>query len=254
MQRRIEAVLLDLSGVLYIGDEAGPGAHETIAALRNAAIPFRLITNTTRSTRRQIAAKLERLGFDLPEAWIFTPPMAVRKHLRRQRLRPHLLIHPALLEEFDDIDTTAPDTVVVGDAGEYFNYDRLNAAFRVLQQNAHFLAMGDNRYFRETDGLNLDIGPFVKALEYASGKTATIIGKPARAFFLEAVDDLGHAPGEVLMVGDDAQADVGGALRAGLQAALVKTGKYRAGDEETIGIDGWQRIDSIAQLPALLGL
>jgi HAD superfamily hydrolase (TIGR01458 family) len=254
MQWRIKAVLLDLSGVLYIGDEVVPGAHEAITALRKAGIPLRLITNTTRSTRRQIAAKLTGLGFDFPETWIFTPPMAVRQYLRRQRLRPHLLVHLALLAEFDDIDTTTPNALVVGDAGEYFDYDSLNTAFRVLQQDTHFIAMGDNRYFREADGLSLDIGPFVKALEYASGKTATIIGKPARTFFLEAIDALGCAPGEVLMVGDDAQADVGGALRAGLQAVLVKTGKYRAGDEETIGADGWRLIDSIAQLPALPGL
>ncbi len=254
MHQKIKAMLLDLSGVLYIGDEVVPGAHEAIAKLREAGVPFRLVTNTTRSTRRQIAAKLEKLGFDFPEAWIFTPPMAVRQYLERHGLRPHLLVHPALLDEFSDFDTTDPDVVVMGDAGEYFTYDRLNAAFRVLQGDAEFIAMGDNRYFREADGLSLDIGPFVKALEYASGKTATIVGKPARAFFLEAVRDLGCEPGEVLMVGDDAQADVGGALNAGLQAALVMTGKYQAGDEEGIDAEGWRLIGSVADLPGVLGV
>jgi ribonucleotide monophosphatase NagD (HAD superfamily) len=37
--------------------------------------------------------------------------------------------------------------------------------------------------------------------------------------------------GEVVMVGDDYAVDVDGALAAGLGAILVRTGKYRPGDE-----------------------
>ena len=250
----VRGVLLDLSGVLYVGDEALPGAKAAIAALHKSDIPFRLITNTTRSTRRQIAEKLTRLGFDFDEEQIFTPPMAVRQHLDQYGLRPHLLVHPNLTSEFSGYDQHDPNALVMGDAGEYFDYANLNAAFRVLQNGAEFIAMGDNRYFREADGLSLDIGPFVKALEYASGREATIVGKPAKAFFMQAVVALGCEPEEVLMVGDDALADVEGALQAGLQAALVKTGKYQPGDEENISLPGWRLIDGVGDLPRLIGI
>ena len=180
---QIKGLLLDLGGVLYVGDDPLPGALKAMAVIQAASIPIRLITNTTRSTAASIAAKLDRLGFNFPREWIFPPPMAVRQYLERKQLRPHLLIHPDLGTEFDGVDGDQPNALVMGDAGEYFNYRNLNTAFRVLQNGAEFIAMGDNRYFRESDGLSLDIGPFVKALEYASGLQATVIGKPARSFF-----------------------------------------------------------------------
>jgi ribonucleotide monophosphatase NagD (HAD superfamily) len=84
----------------------------------------------------------------------------------------------------------------------------------------------------------LDAGPFVVALEYAAGVEATVLGKPAKDFFLSAVASLGCRPEETVLVGDDAASDVGGALKAGLRGILVRTGKYRPGDEEKMGEGG----------------
>jgi ribonucleotide monophosphatase NagD (HAD superfamily) len=71
----------------------------------------------------------------------------------------------------------------------------------------------------------------VAALEYASGREATVLGKPSLAFFTLAVEGLHCVPEDVAMIGDDAEADVGGAMAAGLMGILVKTGKYRPGQE-----------------------
>ena len=102
------------------------------------------------------------------------------------------------------------------------------------------LAMGNNHYFQDRDGLSLDIGPFVAALEYASGQQAVILGKPSADFYHVAVASLGCEAQHAVMVGDDALADVDGALAAGLQAILVRTGKYRSGDEDKITRPGAQ--------------
>jgi HAD superfamily hydrolase (TIGR01458 family) len=91
--------------------------------------------------------------------------------------------------------------------------------------------MGRNRYFREPDGLSLDLGPFVVALEYAGGVEAEITGKPDRAFFGTALDDIGVAPEELVMIGDDLPNDIGGAQALGLRGVLVRTGKYQPDDE-----------------------
>lgn len=125
--------------------------------------------------------------------------------------------------------------MLVGDAGPYFTYERLNAAFRLLLDGAPLLAIARNRYFRRDEGLSLDMGPFVAALEYATGVEAELYGKPSPAFFREALEHLGHAPGETLMVGDDVESDVLGALDPGLHATLVRTGKYHRGDESGLG-------------------
>ena len=93
-------------------------------------------------------------------------------------------------------------------------------------------AFAKNRNFLDHDGeLSLDAGPFVAALEYASGREATVFGKPAAMFFKLAVESLRCAPEEVAMIGDDVEADVGGAMAAGLMGVLVRTGKYRPGQE-----------------------
>ena len=88
--------------------------------------------------------------------------------------------------------------------------------------------------FREAGRLSLDVGPFVAALEYAAGVEAIVVGKPAPAFFHAAVADLGLPPGEVLMIGDDVEADVLGAIAAGLQGVLVRTGKFEPADERRL--------------------
>ena len=236
--RAIKGILLDLSGVLYVGSEALPGAREALARLRESVVPLRFITNTTRSTRAAIGKKLRGLGFEIEDEEIFTAPSAVRAHLRAHALRPLLLIHPGLAHEFAEFEITNPNAVVLGDAGETFDYAHLNRAFRLLMEGAPLIAMGNNRYFMEDDGLSLDIGPFVAALQYASDVKPLILGKPAAAFFHSAVEALGCKPEEAVMIGDDAIADVEGALRAGLQAVLVRTGKYRPGDEARIALGG----------------
>jgi len=86
------------------------------------------------------------------------------------------------------------------------------------------------RYWMAPEGISLDVAPFVVALEHAAGREALVLGKPARGFFLAAVDRLGLEPKEVLMIGDDIKTDVAGAQEAGLKGALAKTGKFRPAD------------------------
>jgi HAD superfamily hydrolase (TIGR01458 family) len=162
------------------------------------------------------------------------------------------LVDESLLEDLEGVFLTAdhPDYVLVGDLGEGFTYDRLNAAFRLLVDGAQLLALQKNRYWRREDGLALDAGPFVAALEYASGKKAVVVGKPERDFFELALREMGLAPHEAAMVGDDAESDVAGAQAAGLQGFQVKTGKYHPGDEGRPDL----LLGSIAGLPEALGL
>lgn len=230
----IEGVLLDLSGVLYVGDAALPGATEALGRLRGAGLPIRFVTNVTRRPFDEILERLHAMGFDIAPQELLTAPRAARAYIESHELRPYLLIHPALEAEFSDLDTGSPNAVLLGDAADRFDYAHLNRAFRVLMEGGPLLAMGNNHYFQDRDGLSLDIGPFVAALEYATGRTAVILGKPSADFYAVAVASLGCEAGRAVMVGDDALADVDGALAAGLQGILVQTGKYRCGDENKI--------------------
>jgi len=227
-----KGVLLDLGGVVFTGDTPLPGAIAAIERLRAAGLPLRFVTNITRQPRRSVIAQLRGMGIAVEQDEVLTPAIAARAYLQVHGLTPHLLLHPALLEDFAGLSTGKPDAVVVGDAGEAFTYEALNTAFRVLTGGAAFLALARNRAFRDGDGeLSLDAGPFVTALEYAAGRQATVFGKPAPGYFLAAVASIGCKPDEAVMVGDDAESDVGGAIGAGLAGVLIRTGKYRQGDE-----------------------
>lgn len=241
----IRGVLCDLSGVLYVGDDLVDGAKDALISLRAAGLPVRFITNVTRMPKSAILRKLAGLGLDVDPEDLFTPVSAAREHLRSHRRQAYLLVHPALLPEVTDLGGPEPAAVLMGDAGPSFDYQRLNDAFRVLLEGGELLAMGTNRYFRDVEGFSLDLGPFVKALEYAADTQARVLGKPAAGFFTAAVASMGLEVGEVVMVGDDYEADVGGALAAGLQAILVRTGKYRAGDESSIEPAGGRVCDDL---------
>jgi HAD superfamily hydrolase (TIGR01458 family) len=226
-------VLLDLDGVLYVGRQPLSGAVEALARLRAAGAPLGFITNTTRRSRRIIRADLAAMELAIADAELFTPARAARDWITAQAAAPYLLIHPGLAEDFADLPS-GNDVVVVGDAGDRFTYAALNQAFRLVIAGAPLLALAANRYFREADGLSLDAGPFVAALEHASGTRAQLFGKPAPAFFQAAAAGLGCPPEDCAMVGDDVEADVNGAIAVGLAGILVRTGKYRPTDDARI--------------------
>ncbi len=228
----VKGVLLDIEGVICAAGTILPGSLEAVRRIQQLGIPLRLITNTTRRPRRQIASDLARLGLVFRTEDIFTPAVPAREHILRHGLSPFLLVHPNLREEFAGLEAGGGDAVVVGDAGSHFTYELLNRAFRKIGRGAAFLALAKNRNFLDSDfELSLDAGPFVAALEYASGRVATLFGKPAPALFKLAADSTGSSAAHVVMIGDDVEADVQGAIAAGLNAVLVRTGKYQAGQE-----------------------
>ena len=250
------AVLLDLDGVLYVEDEPVSGASEAVEALRAASLALRFVTNTTAHSRPATLDKLRRLGFELDEDELVTPAaLAVSHCLAEEHTRVSLLMTDEVKGDFAALeeDPERPEAVIVGDLGERFDYAALNHAFRHVMAGAELVALQKNRYWRRADGLSLDVGPFVAALEYATGRDAYVVGKPARAFFHEVLRGVGCSPEEAAMVGDDVESDVGGALAAGLHGILVRTGKYREEAVRASGISPTATVDSIAEVPEMVG-
>src|SRR5215831_6363490 len=77
--------LIDMDGVLYRGQELIPGADEFLEELRTRAIPFRLLTNNSQRTRRDVVVKLQRLGIAVEEEHVFTSAMATARYLALQK-------------------------------------------------------------------------------------------------------------------------------------------------------------------------
>jgi HAD superfamily hydrolase (TIGR01458 family) len=258
----VRGLLIDIDGVLAVSWEPLDGAVAAIRTVREAGLPLLLLTNTTSRTRDRIAGTLADAGFPIEPEDILTAPAATAAHLREHRpdARCLLLNSGDISRDLDGIELVSgpdarPDVVVVGGAGPEFGYAALDEVFGHLQRGAELFAMHRNLYWRTDSGLQLDGGAFLLGLERAAGVEAQVLGKPAPAFFEAALGVLGVAANEAVMVGDDLEADVRGAQEHGIPGVLVRTGKFRAEDED--GVDGHRPqhvVDSIADLPDLLGL
>jgi HAD superfamily hydrolase (TIGR01458 family) len=250
------AVLLDLDGVLYVEEEVVPGAGQAVARLREAGLGLRFVTNTTAHSRPATLDKLHRLGFEVADEELVTPAALAVEHCRaRGHRRASLLVGEEVKGDFEGLepDDEQPEAVVVGDLGERFDYRVLNRAFRHVIDGAELVALQKNRYWRRADGLSLDVGPFVAALEYATGRDAYVVGKPAHGFFEGVLRGVGVDANAAVMVGDDVESDIGGALAAGLPGVLVRTGKYREEAVRSSAVEPTRIVDSVADVPDLLG-
>jgi HAD superfamily hydrolase (TIGR01458 family) len=250
-------ILFDMDGVLYNAGTLIEGATEAVGWVRARAIPHRFVTNTTSRPRSALVEKVRSFGIPATEAEILTPAAVTVEWLRTHgEGEIALFLRASTRREFAGLPCLADDAesgasyVVVGDLGDLWDYKTLNRAFRLLHHNpkAQLIALGMTRYWLAPDGISLDVAPFVAALEHATGKKALVFGKPAAAFFQAAAESLGLPAADVLMIGDDIEADVAGAQAAGLRGALVRTGKFRSSDlDGTIAPD--VTLDSIADLP-----
>lgn len=252
----VEAVLIDIDGVLTVSWEPLPGAVEALGALD---VPFALVTNTTSRTRERIASTLAGAGFPVGVDEVLTAPAVTAAYLAEHHpgARCALLNSGDITADLVDvtlvpIEESTVEVVVIGGAGPEFGYDSLNAAYGHLQQGAALVAMARNLYWRTSDGLQLDGGAFLLGLEHAASVEATVVGKPSGEFFATALSGLSTAAADALMIGDDLEADVLAAQHHGLIGVQVRTGKFqrRALDESEEQPD--HVLDSFADLPALL--
>jgi HAD superfamily hydrolase (TIGR01458 family) len=256
------AYLLDLDGTLYAGGAAVPGAPQTLERLRRDGTPFRLVTNTTSRSRAMLVERLRGYGFLVRPEEIFSATLAgaaLARELGYRALAPFLPA-PALddLAGFEliggvsgrhGVPEAVPDAVLLGDLGEGWSYAVLQEAFQYVMGGAAIIALSRDRYWHRGDALALDAGPFVRALEYATGVEARVAGKPSPAFYAAALASLGlEVSSGAVMVGDDLWSDVEGAQRAGLQGWLVRTGKFREDTLRDSGITPNRVLPSVAAL------
>ncbi|KAG0334656.1 Haloacid dehalogenase-like hydrolase domain-containing protein 2 [Podila horticola] len=249
MQSAIRGVLIDVSGTVHVADKAIPGAAKALDRLRASGIPFRFCTNTTQTSGETLAKNLRNLGFDVNrdeqvhrhDLDLHIPLCLPPTH----PVAPLLFLEPDALQEFDGIPQSEPhDSVVIGLSPSNFHYGMTPATL---------IAIHKAKYFADKDDGTLSMGPggFVEALEVASGIKAHVVGKPQKAFFELAIQNMGlsspssatattsSSSSSIAMIGDDVEQDLGGgAAELGLVRFLVQTGKYRTGDENRDAFGG----------------
>jgi HAD superfamily hydrolase (TIGR01458 family) len=252
----VRGFLLDLDGVILVAGRPIDGAAEAIGILDRRGIPYRIVTNTSLMSRRMLSSWGARIGLDLPPERILSALSLSAAYTRRRHPGEPLFVLASedARTEFADqhlltdaeagLAGATAAAVVIGDSPEAATYDNLNHAFRLVRGGAELVGMHRNPWWLTPEGPTLDSGAFVTGLEFASGRRATVIGKPSPAFFREAAAELlaglpGASRHDLAMVGDDVFSDILAAQRLGLRGIFVRTGRH--GDAELASAAGRRR-------------
>jgi HAD superfamily hydrolase (TIGR01458 family) len=259
--RDVEGLLLDIDGVLTVSWRALEGAVQALARIRASGMPFRLLTNTTERSRRQLSSVLREAGFDVEPAEVLTAPVATGRYLMSRYSGARCLViggsdSPEDLDGVVVVRGQEPaDVVVVGGSSEAIPWGAANHALRLVLDGAPLVSMHGTLTWMTDEGIVLDTGrALVLALEAAAGVQSVVIGKPSPRFFEEALEMLGVPSLKAAMVGDDIQSDVLAAQGLGMTGVLVRTGKFSSDQLDGAAGAPDHVIDSVADLPDLLGL
>ncbi len=222
--------LIDMDGVLYRGADLLPGAGQFVRELRERDIPFRFLTNNSQRTRRDVVAKLSRLGIDADEQHVFTSAMATARFLAQQKPDGTAFVIgeggllTALHQHGYAVVDYAPDYVVVGE-GRTFNLELVETAVRMILGGAKLIATNLDPSCPMANGsLRPGCGAMVAMLETATGVKAFGVGKPSAIMMRAARKELGLTTDQTIMIGDTMETDILGGVQLGFHTVLVLSG------------------------------
>ena len=249
--------LIDMDGVLYRGSELIPGADSFVAELRARQIPFLLLTNNSQRTRRDVVAKVARLGIDVEDEHIFTSAMATARFLAQQKPNGTAFVIGeggllnALHQNGYAVVDHEPDYVVVGE-GRTFNLELVEAAVRMILGGAKLIATNLDPNCPTQDGVRPGCGAMVAMLELATGVRAFSVGKPSPVMMRAARKELGLATDETTIIGDTVETDILGGVQLGYHTVLVLSGGTRQEDLQRYAYRPEIIVDSLAEFSELL--
>jgi HAD superfamily hydrolase (TIGR01450 family) len=232
--------ILDLDGCVWIGPDPIPGSIEAIAALREAGKRVAFVTNNSRDSGEAYVRKLWGMGVQASLMDVVTVGGAMQHLLAETRRNRTAFVlgtgamiehvHAAGLKVLNGTDLASRADVVVVSGTDHMTYDDLKNACLAVSRGADFLASGRDNTYPMPDGPWPGTGAIVVAVEYATGRTASIVGKPQPQVMITAMDRLGE--GRTLVVGDRLDTDIAAAAAAHLDAAVVLTGHTTAEEAE----------------------
>jgi NagD protein len=249
--------LIDMDGVVYRGSELIPGADYFVQQLRERNIPFVFLTNNSQRTRRDVAAKLARMGIEVDEQHVFTCAMATARFLAQQKPGGTAFVIgeggllTALHQNGYAVVDHEPDYVVVGE-GRTFNLELVEAAVRMILGGAKLIATNLDPNCPTANGLRPGCGAMVAMLEMATGAKAFSVGKPSPVMMRAARKELGLATDETTMIGDTMETDILGGVQLGYHTVLVLSGGTRREEVERYAYRPELVVESLAELAGML--
>jgi HAD superfamily hydrolase (TIGR01458 family) len=234
----INGVIVDLEGTLIDGNEPLPGAIDFINTLSSKKMPFNIITNRVSKTPLEMAKIMNGIGFKVATNQIINPFIVLNEYLLEHNIRSYYFVGPEYLEEqieTDSISYDNPEYVIFCDF-EYINcdYNKFNKIYNYIKNGSKIITTSYSNYYYRNNEYKLDTGSFTKMFEMICEKEAIIMGKPSKEIYNCALKQLNIKREEAIIIGDDILTDIGGGNNIGIKTVLVKTGKYKNGDENKI--------------------
>ncbi len=233
----MKGFLIDIDGVLKLGDHLIDGAAEFIEFLNARGIPFVLVTNNSTRTPEEVARNLGKLGLKIEPLRIITSAVATGIYLKNEfgtGHRAYVIGENGLKTAVKGAgwkvlpDHRGAEFVVVG-LDRSCDYFKITEAIRaILMENATFVASNDDRVMPSPEGPMAGAGTIVTAIKYGTGVEPVVIGKPGRFIGEIALQRLKEsasgAPVDVFVIGDRPETDIKLARNIGARGILVLTG------------------------------
>lgn len=231
--RELQALIIDMDGVLYRGNAPLPGAADFLAWLMERRFPFLLVTNNSTLDPWAYERKLAAMGIGVPASRILTSALATADYLVRNyspSTRVFTIgesgLESAIAERGFTSDERTPEVIVVG-LDRQLTYAKLRTAGLAIRAGAHFIATNPDRTLPTEAGDAPGAGSIVAALVAATDREPLVIGKPEPPMLEMAVARLGQPPERTAVLGDRLDTDILGAQRQGLPSILVLSGVTR---------------------------
>jgi HAD superfamily hydrolase (TIGR01457 family) len=226
---RYDALLFDLDGVLYRGEEPVAHAVETMSALRSAGTTMVFLTNNSSRTPEQVAAKLAGIGIAAEPDEVETSALATAELLAERGGGTAFVvgqegIRRALADAGIRVVDGEPDRVdhVVVGVDVEATYAKLRTACVLVEGGAHLIATNPDRSFPVPGALWPGAGALLAVVTETTGANAEIVGKPFAPLFEAARRRAGATT--PLVIGDRLDTDIAGAEAIGWDSLLVLTG------------------------------
>lgn len=241
-------LLIDLDGTILNGVEVINKSRDFIEILKNKNIDFLVMTNSVKSPKL-IKSRLLDTGIDIKLNSIINPITAINSFLTRNNIKKTFIVGSE--KEQGQVatihDKNNPEIIMLLDfERENYSFTYLQEIFELLQRGIPIISASGSPYYISKDKQVLDTGSFVSLFESVINKKIDIFGKPSELYYKEALEILKCNPNEVLVIGDDWKTDAQGAINSGLEAVLVKSGKYKDGDE--YNVSGVKTIESLLEV------
>ncbi len=239
--KKYSGYLIDLDGTMYRGNEPIDGAATFIHTLNEMDIPYLFLTNNSTSTQENVAQKLTSMGIDTTAEHVFTSSLATAKYIKQKNASARCMVigeqglYHAIEKEGLTVADTSCDYVVIG-LDRQITYEKLAQACLAIREGAVFISTNADRAIPTERGLLPGNGALTSVITVSTGVQPIFIGKPEQIIMEEALEVLGTANKDTIMVGDNYQTDILAGISAKIDTLMVFTGVTPYQDYPTLTI------------------